>query len=1045
MTTNFDDETLQIFLEEAREHLEGIENDFLLIEKAQGDRSDELLNTVFRAVHSVKGGAGFFGFDKIKDLSHTMESVLGRMRKQELLPDEDLISLLLEGADSLRLMVHVPESMDEVDIVPLVESLNQILERDLPAKSGERSSEGVDLFAPSGETVFTVTRTAIENARSSTAGGKNVYLLEFDLDTDIRQQGRTVREVISDTAELTAVIESTIDEEAAGSIDAGADPDRDRLFMLVATKMDPGMTGEFLGIESGRIHEISGEPVRDEAAENAADSAGIDPEQQQEGELSPREEESPSVRSEAPDSGTKSGELSKPEAPSSTAMVPGEEGGPKTAAMEKEGSIRVNVKIIDQLMTLAGELVLARNQLLQGVDSRSMTSIEAISQRMDLVTTDLQDTIMATRMQSVGMVFGKFQRIVRDLSRNLGKEVELVLAGEDVELDKTIIEAISDPLIHLVRNALDHGIETPEERAGNGKPTTGTLILSALHKAGQVLIEITDDGAGIDTQAIRRKATAMGIYTPAQLDEMSDQSLVQLIFKAGFSTVAEVSDLSGRGVGMDVVHANLSKLSGVIDVESTRGQGTTVRITLPLSLAIIPALLVSIGDEQYAIPQHNLVELVRVPIHEADKKIERIGDASVLRLRGELLPLIDLSNLLSRPAGSPACGIVEAGSRKDAINIAVVAAGEFQYGLIVEGLLDSAEIVVKPLGKHLRGCRVYAGATILGSGRVALILDILGISQEVWIHSQKAIEMERKVTVRKGKRRESDTQTLLIVQNGPGEQLALPLGRVGRIERIHRSQIKTVAGRRMLRYGEGNLPLLAVEDVAEVVPREDTDYAFVVQFRTRDRDAGLVVARVVDIIMTEAEVDTKTLRQRGITGSLIVNDKITLVVDPQEIAGHILFNGESGEETATEEESATDEERVGTVLVVEDSPFFLDQIRKLVERAGYCALTANNGLEALSVLESRPDGVDLVLTDIEMPELDGFGLAGKIRSDRRFREIPIIAITTLLDHDSKEKGELAGFDEYMVKLDGELVLERCKHYLSMDRSMRAREIVAGLV
>jgi len=719
--------------------------------------------------------------------------------------------------------------------------------------------------------------------------------------------------------------------------------------------------------------------------------------------------------------------------------------GRKNAAKEKEGSIRVNVKIIDQLMTLAGELVLARNQLLQGVGSGCMTSIDAISQRMDLVTTDLQDTIMATRMQSIGIVFRKFQRIVRDLSMILGKDVNLVLAGEDVELDKTIIEAISDPLIHLVRNALDHGIEMPEERRKAGKPLAGTLVLSALHKAGQVLIEITDDGAGIDTRAIRRKARDLGIYTPAQLNEMSDQSLVQLIFKAGFSTASEVSDLSGRGVGMDVVHANLSKLSGVIDVETKKGKGTTVRITLPLSLAIIPALLVSIGEEQYAIPQHNLVELVRVPLHEADKKIEQIGGASVLRLRGELLPLVDLSELLLRSTGSSYSEDGEAESQRDAINIAVVAAGEFQYGLIVESLLDSAEIVVKPLGKHLRNCRVYAGATILGSGRVALILDILGISQEVCVSSQTAIEMERRAAAAADEEQDSDVRTLLVVENGPGEQIALPLGLVGRIERIHRSRIKNVAGRRMIRYGDGNLPVLAVEDVAEVLPREDTDYAFVIQFRTRDRDAGLVVSRIVDIIETDAPMDRVTLRQRGILGSLVAHDKITLVVDPQEIADHVLFNGESAEErTKFEEKKSPDVERKSTVLVVEDSPFFLAQIRNLIADEGYQVLTAENGFEAYSVLDGRPDDVDLVLTDIEMPVLDGFGLAEKIRSDDRLRSIPVIAITTLMDQESMERGKSAGFDEYMVKLDGEEVVKRCRHYLSIDPSLRARESVADL-
>jgi len=1012
VSMNYDDETLRIFLDEAREHLEGIESDLLLIEKTRENVDKETVNKVFRAVHSVKGGAGFFGFEKIKDLTHAMESMFGLMRKDQLQPTSDLVSQLLESADRLKQMVHNPETMDSVDIDAQLAQLNGILSGESPMPSDtvrleslDSSSEAVNICLPDGETVFTVTKAQIEKAKQGDNGGDFVYLLAFDLIKDIRDRAKTPWDVISETSVLTNLIESKIDEDAAASLEVLPDGDHKPLFVLVATGMDAPMIEEFLGLDEKRIHPISGDAPAGEDGDETPQSTG-------------------SAYSAEP---AAQPELSLPE-----------------VKADREGSIRVNVKVIDQLMALAGELVLARNQLLQGVSSGCMTSIETISQRMDLVTTDLQDAIMATRMQSIGMVFGKFRRTVRDLSRSLGKHVNLVLDGEEVELDKTIIEAINDPLIHLVRNALDHGIETPEERALTGKPAAGTLKLSALHKAGQIVIEITDDGAGIDPEKVRRKAADLGLYTPAQLDEMSDHSLIQLIFRPGFSTAAEVSDLSGRGVGMDVVHSNLSRLSGAIDVETSKGKGTTVRITLPLTLAIIPALLVAAEGEQFAIPQHNLVELVRLPNDEAAKRIEQIGDARVLRLRGNLLPLVDLRAVLNKSTDSAE----PAETERDAFYIAVVAAGEFQYGLIVEKLLDSAEIVVKPLGKHLRECCVYAGATILGTGRVALILDILGISQEIRTSAQKAVESVRDALGRADSERDDDIQSLLVVENRPGEQLAIPLGLVGRIERIHCSRIETIGGQSVMKYRGGSLQLLDVEEVVPVQPREETEYPYVIQFRTRDRNVGLVVSRIVDITRTEAELDRVTHTQRGLLGSLIVGDTITLVIDPQEIAASVLYPADEREKNGASERTDTGAQEANTnsknILVVEDSPFFLDQITSLIVEAGYCALPAKNGIEALEILKSHASGVDLVLTDIEMPELDGFGLAEQIRRDQRYGTIPIIAVTSLLDSESRAKGKAAGVDEYLVKLDKEQVLERCAHYLDSNRPLgRTRPVAVG--
>ncbi|PKN30515.1 MAG: hybrid sensor histidine kinase/response regulator, partial [Deltaproteobacteria bacterium HGW-Deltaproteobacteria-20] len=331
----------------------------------------------------------------------------------------------------------------------------------------------------------------------------------------------------------------------------------------------------------------------------------------------------------------------RPEPPAATDEDAGRKPDPKApkSAIAQPDSLRVHVSLLEDLMNLAGELVLSRNQLMQAISSGAIHQIEVAGQRIDLVTSELQETIMLTRMQTVGNIFNKFPRVVRDLARTLGKEMDLQLEGNDVELDKTIIEGLGDPLTHLVRNSADHGIEMPDVRVKAGKPAMGTIVLKAYHEAGQVIIEIVDDGGGLDTEKIVAKALSRGLISPDQAKSMSDKEKANLIFLPGLSTAEQVTDVSGRGVGMDVVKSNLDQLGGQVDIETERGKGTTIRIKLPLTLAIIPSLLVSVGQERYAIPQVNVDELLRIPVDQITERVELVGDAEVLLLRGELIPL----------------------------------------------------------------------------------------------------------------------------------------------------------------------------------------------------------------------------------------------------------------------------------------------------------------------------------------------------------------------------------------------------------------------
>jgi len=447
--------------------------------------------------------------------------------------------------------------------------------------------------------------------------------------------------------------------------------------------------------------------------------------------------------------------------------------GPAHAEVAQvETSIRVDVALLDKLMNLVGELVLARNQIVQFTGANGDATFIGATQQLNLITTELQEGVMKTRMQPIGNIWQKFPRVVRDLARACDKRVELVMEGESTELDKTLIEAIKDPLTHLVRNAVDHGIETPERRAASGKPPVGRLLLRAFHEGGQVNVEVIDDGGGLDAERIRDKALERGIISPDQASRMGERELFRLVFLPGFSTAAKVTNVSGRGVGMDVVRTNIERIGGTIDLHGKRGVGTTIKIKIPLTLAIIPALVVASGDNRYAIPQASLVELVHLEGDRARDGVELLYGVPVYRLRGKLLTLVYLADALQDTAPSA--------SDADDVSIVVLQADDRQFGLVVQAVHDTEEIVVKPLGKHLKGTPVFAGATIMGDGRVALILDILGLAKHTRVlaegHERGRIDTAAAVVGAA-----DDRQTLLVFATPDDGRMAIPLSRVARL------------------------------------------------------------------------------------------------------------------------------------------------------------------------------------------------------------------------------------------------------------------------
>jgi len=1047
------DETLQIFIEESIEHLADIENDFLAIEEAGADIDEDMVNKVYRAAHSIKGGAGFMGLDNIKNLTHEIENILGKIRSREMVPNPEIVNVLLLASDAVRNLINDVFNSNEIDISEHIAALKSIIEGSLQQEAAplvsddalpaekEHASGTTDDACPDVKVIFPAAKEAVFNAQKE---GKHVYLIEFDLIHDVQMKNKELFAFIQEMQQTGIILDGKIDMKAVGVLSEESLPDRLPFTVLFATIFQPEDVNMLFEIEKKHIWEVSED----------LDSKAIDKASQNEPALVIKDNtESPAAE---PAKEKVSDEPMKKAAPLT-----------KQPAVAKspvaDTSLRVHVSLLDSLMTLAGELVLSRNQLVQTILANDHRLLEGAGQRIDMITTELQEAIMLTRMQSIGNVFNKFQRVVRDLARNLDKKVELEIQGKDVELDKTIIEAIGDPLTHLVRNSVDHGIETPDDRRKAGKKPTGKILLKAYHEAGQVNIVISDDGNGLDGEKLAATAVAKGFITEDQLKMMSEKEKVSLIFLPGFSMAKKVTDVSGRGVGMDVVKTNLDKVGGVADIDSRLGKGTTIRIKLPLTLAIIPCQIISTGGERYAAPQVNMEELLRISADQIKDRIEKVGDAEVVRLRGNLLPLIRLADVIGvertyfdaeeeKEEQDRRINIADRRSRKSdtenrqhatsnqqpatrnrkdrryhadsALNIVVVSAGALKYGLEVDQLHDPEEIVVKPLGRHLKNCKGYAGATIMGDGRVALILDVAGIAGMAELTSVEGTDRAAEVKKEKAKSQD-DLLSLLIFRNAEDEQFSVPLSLVSRIEKVKKEDIEIVGGKKVIQYRGESLPLIAIDDVANVKPLADREKLLVIVFLISGKEVGLLATDPVDAMeVLSARFDESTLKQTGIMGSAIIDNCTTQMVDIfglMETVNPDWFSGRDAVQTS--------DGKMPTILYAEDSRFFRTQVKSFMEDEGYNVIEAEDGMIAWNLLQEHAGEISLVVTDVEMPNLDGIGLARKIKGDAQYSNLPIIALTTLAGEEEIARGKAVGINDYQIKLDQERLLESIHGWL----------------
>lgn len=906
--SNEDLELLKEFAIESQEHLADIETQLLTLE-AQGDNMDvALVNTVFRAIHSIKGAAGFMGLDTLGGLAHRAEEVLNRLRGKDLRPTSLVINTLLRATDRLKELIDNIESSNDEDVADHLVALEQILhggaeDEQVVAPESAATPNTQPSLPPQGispealheflvesfDNVEQVERDllSLERQPSSEAVLNSVFRSVHTIKGSAGFLGYTKLEKVTHVAENllgsvragSIAFDSNVSERLLSTIDAirgilqsietqgteGSDDCSALIDQLESIQANSaGEKGKTK--KKPRAATAKASKVKNPTAANANSGAS-----------SAAHLKSVASTDNASQSSSNNEAQIKPNAaqPVTSAPVPAKAAPATPAAANSdcpasESTIRVDVALLDKLMTCVGELVLARNQLLQYTNVMSDGGLHRTSQRLNLITTELQEGVMKTRMQPIGNVWSKFPRLVRDLAAICEKQVRIEMEGKETELDKTIIEAIKDPLTHLVRNTVDHGIERSEVRVQNGKPAEGCLTLKAYHEGGQVNIEIIDDGAGLNLERIKNKAIERGLMTADQVARLADRDVGNLIFLPGFSTAEKVSNVSGRGVGMDVVKTNIEKIGGTVDVQSRSGQGTSIKIKIPLTLAIIPALIVSSDGDRYAIPQVSLLELVRLEDAKATNGIEWIQGAPVYRLRGQLLPLVYLRNELKLGKHE------EPGN--NSVNIVVLRAEDRQFGLIVDRINDSEEIVVKPLSTQLKGVPVYSGTTIMGDGRVALILDVMGLA-----HTSNVLTASRDRghadSADRSMSKSVASRTLLVLGVGPDKRCALPIEQVTRLEKVPANSIEFADHQEVVQHRGEILPLIRLADALGVQSMpEDPDLLDVVVYSDETRTVGLVIDRIIDIVETDY-THTRRASRHGLLSSAIVQGQVTDLLD----------------------------------------------------------------------------------------------------------------------------------------------------------------------
>lgn len=1019
-----DAELIAGFREESLEHIEVVESQLLDMESS--GVTPDAINQIFRSIHTIKGGSGFLGFEGVKELSHGMESLMDLVRNGKAELTEEAADILLRGTDLLKAMLNDLANQDQVPIADELAILDRLINGGSAPKVAEPEPEPEPEAAPVVAAAGGGPRISKEALDGYISKGFNIYKLPFVKDAHREKQKKKDFKTLEDYLNSFGCLVWE---------DGKLDTDDASCEIVFATVLDVDFASASMKVDEADLKKLS----KDECA---GLFAAAEP---------PAAPEPEPAKAEAPKTEAPKAEAAKPAAKPApkpaakpAAAAPAKAKAKKqvdSAAVAATTTVRVSTALLNKLMNLAGELILSRNQLVQKLDNKDLPELASLNQRLS----ELQESVMQTRLQQVGAVFNKVPRMVRDLSRSLGKKIDVELNGVDVELDRTIIDSITDPLTHLVRNSIDHGIETPDIRMEAGKSAEGTLTLSAYHEGGQVNLEIRDDGKGIDPEILKAKALEKGLITTAEADTMGKREALNIIFRPGFSTAQEITDISGRGVGMDVVKTSFEKLGGTVDLNSDLGKGTTILVKLPTTLAIVSAVIVDSENLNFAVPQSNIEEIVRLKENEITSSLEKVGHYEIYRLRGRLLPVVRLADLLKlkrtytdsdgvvredrrdnladRRAGSePPPGTRRSGEERRqggrTMYIVVLRVGVNQYGLLVNRIKDVEEVVVKPLSSFIKNVPVFHGTTILGDGRVIMILDCNGIASYAKLKFDTLQDISEKE--HHAHAHDHESQSFLIFNNHTDENFALPLSFITRIEKVHVDRIEQVGNDEFVQIGNKNVPIFRLENKINCKPIElsEDGYMYLLIPNLVRSPYAIVASRVQDVVNTHVEVQTDVMDREGVLGSAIIKDRMTLVLDIYGLFGEKRDSG------------LMISDKQHTILLVEDTPFFRTMIRTYLEDHHLNVLTAVHGQEAWDMLEGGAE-VDLVLSDIEMPIMNGYELVSKLKATAKYEHLPVMAITALDNPQAMAEGRQSGFDAYQVKLDKiELIkaIDQLLHY-----------------
>jgi len=952
------DDLLNEFITETSENLTEIDLQLVEFEKDPSDAA--ILGNIFRLVHTVKGTCGFLGLPRLESVAHAGENVLDKYRDGKLEVTADGVTLVLKCIDAIRdLVEELAETgvEKEGDDAELIAQLNALA-------NGEASPIAASpAAAPATEAAAPATEAAAPAPETGPVASDEGFPVAAELLAEYEEATAPATEtgpVASDegfpvAAELLAEYEEAT---APDTPDAGP----------VASDQGFPVAAELLA---------EYEEVTAPAAPAAPAPAAVP---------APAPEPAPAAAPSVP------AKKAVPKTPDKPAAPRGENAGPAA-------TLRVNVDVLENLMTMVSEMVLTRNQLLQMVRGQEDSEFTVPIQRLSHITSDLQEGVMMTRMQPIGNAWAKLPRIVRDLALETGKKIDLQMVGAETELDRQVLDLIKDPLTHMVRNSADHGLETPADRVAEGKPEVGTVTLKAYHEGGHIIISIDDDGRGLNMDRIRHKLVDNGLYTEEELETMPVSQIQQSIFKAGFSTAEKVTSVSGRGVGMDVVRTNIEKIGGTIELKSEEGKGSIFTIKIPLTLAIVAALIVESCHEKFAIPQISVLELVRAS-PRSEYNIEVINESPVLRLRNRLLPLVNLGDLLKLSTAKHR-------DLDDETFIIVAQVGAHTFGIIVDRVFDTEEIVVKPTSPVLRDIPFYSGNTILGDGSVIMILDPNGIANTIGDVSGPSDAPSVKEASGLTAGENSERISLLIFRAGGDELKAVPLALVARLEEIDLASVEVSHGQHMVQYRGQLMPLVPFSEDQEW---KTEGRQAVLVFTEQDRSMGLVVDEIVDIVEDRLKVEI-TADRPGLIGSAVISGKATDVVD----AGHYLtqaYPNWLGHGSDSDEGEISGK----NVLLVDDSPFFRNLLAPILSVAGFNVTTSESAVNALELRDQGQD-FDVIISDIEMPVMDGFAFAEAVRGDARWGHVPMVALSAHATDKNFNRGREVGFNDYLAKSD----------------------------